>query len=521
MHDIRRTELPSRDARQRIRITKGRMPKGDLARFQIADRETSDAEARRRLDVIHSLYEKQCKRSQLNHWTIWAHAVATELGKGNRITFSFLETLLSPAAASSTIVLLQDWGIPVHVDQPNEFNLGISVHREQIETMVSTLVQQQLHDLKQARGPIVDQIKLPNAMQMTESATLFEAFDAFVKHLERTGERGETGNLKTKVYNNIREIERLKLSFSGYKNLPLWQLDLKRWEDLVRIWRHRPVRSDGQRATKGGAEGLIKRLYRFGRWLHSSPDFDWQKPDGFDDADRTVMDLAADDNGQAFQTITKETFTPDELATIMDHCTPLQRAMIATCVNCAFGQSEIGQWKARRVQLFVRHPHEKAIDYPSSDNDSWIVGPRPKTKLYGEHLLWPEVATSLSEVIKSGQEFIWETRTGNPVFKAYSKQPASEINNWWNKTLMPRVIEANRNFRSLPFGSLRDVLPNILARDYSHDVATLALQHKTFTEDELLKCYANLPFKKLFNATKELHAHFLPMLKKLGKQSKA
>jgi len=66
------------------------------------------------------------------------------------------------------------------------------------------------------------------------------------------------------------------------------------------------------------------------------------------------------------------------------------------------------------------------------------------------------------------------------------------------------------------FFSLRDVLPNILTRDYGQDIASLALQHKTFEEDELLKCYANLPFKKLFNATKELHSMFVPMLRMLS-----
>lgn len=516
MHDIRRTELPNRDKRQRIRITKGRLFSGELARFQIADRETSDAEARRRLDLIHSFYEKQCKRSSVSAWSSWSYRVAVELGKGNKITNSFLETILGNPTAASTSVLLQDWGIPVHVDNPTDFNAGLTVHREQIETMVSQLVQQQLHELKQVRGPVVDQIKLPNAMQMTESATLFDAFDAYIKHLDRTGERGETGKLKAKVYNNIRELKRLKRTFTDFQNLPLWQLDLKRWEDLVRIWRHRPVKTDGQRTEKGGAHGMIKRLYRFGRWLHTSPDFDWQKPDGFDEVDRTVMDLPEDDNGEAFQTITKQTFTIDELVEIMDQCSHYQRAIIATCVNCAFGQSEIGQWRARRVQLHIRHPYEKSIDYQSSDKDSWIVGPRPKTKLYGEHLLWPEVAEALAIYISDGREFIWETKTGNPIYKPYSTQPGSEINNWWNDTLMPRVLEANPELEKLPFGSLRDVLPNILTRDYGQDVASLALQHKTFKEDELLKCYANLPFKKLFKATKELHSMFAPMLRTLS-----
>ena len=514
-HDIRRTELPKRDRRNRIRMTKGRLLNGKTARIQIGDRETSDSEARRRLDIIHTLYEKQCKRRQINHWNTWCYHVAVELGKGNKITDTFLSTFLTEPTVTSTIILLRDWGIPVHVDDQTNFNAGLEAHRDQIETLVSQLVQKQLQELKQFRGPVVDETKLPNALQMAESATLFDAIEAYISHLERTGERGENGELKTKVYNNIRELKRLKRSFEDYKNLPLWKLDLSRWEDLVRIWRNRPSKLNGERTTKGGAEGVLKRLFKFGKWLHTSPDYDWRKPDGFDDVDRRIIDLAKDDNGEAFQTITKPTFTPEQLALILDYCNDFQKAIIVTCVNCAFGQSEIGQWKTRRVQLFTKHPHEAEIDYKSTDSDSWIVGPRPKTKLYGEHLLWEEVANALKKHITDKNEYIWITRTGKPIYKHYSKQPASEINKWWDKTLMPKVQNDHPEFPKLPFGSLRDVLPNILTRDYGQDVASLALQHKTFKEDELLKCYANLPFKRLFSATTELREMFKPMLNKL------
>ena len=106
---------------------------------------------------------------------------------------------------------------------------------------------------------------------------------------------------------------------------------------------------------------------------------------------------------------------------------------------------------------------------------------------------------------------MWVTRTGKPIYKRYSKQPSSEIDKWWLR-LIANVQEKHPDLASLPFGSLRDVIPNILTRDYGENVATLALQHKTFPEDKLLKCYANLPFKQLFQATRELHTTFKPML---------
>lgn len=211
-----------------------------------------------------------------------------------------------------------------------------------------------------------------------------------------------------------------------------------------------------------------------------------------------------------FQTITKATYTPQELALIMEDCSPFHKAIIATCVNCAFGQSEIGQWKTSRVVLNSKHPHAAKIDFESSDEDSWIVGPRPKTKLYGEHILWPEVAKAIRPYLKD-RSVLWITKTGKPIYKRYSKQPSSEIDNWWTGHIK-KVQQKHSDLASLPFGSLRDVLPNILTRDYGENVATLALQHKTFLEDKQLKCYANLPFKQLFIATRELHENFKPML---------
>jgi hypothetical protein len=495
---------------------KGKLASGKNARFQTADRETSDAEADRRLATIHSLYEKQCKRFGLDHWANWTWQVAIEIGAGRPITDAFLMTLFNEATMAATAVQLKEWGIAVHLKSDEQFKEGMAIHREQIETMVADLVQLKLQELKGIRGAVVEEIRLPDAMMMTEGATLFDALDAYCVYLEDSGEREETGDgtknseVKAKVYKNIKDIGRLKAQFSEYENLPLWKLDLPRWESLVAIWRNRPLTRKKKRCSDGWAEQQIKLLYRFGRWLHTSPRFKWRKPEGIDDVDRKRIELDEDDNGEVFQTITKKTYTPEELALIMQNCSPFHKAIIATCVNCAFDQSEIGQWATRRVVLSSKHPHAAEIDFESSAEDSWIVGPRPKTKLYGEHLLWPEVANAIRPYLKD-RSVLWVTRTGKPIYKRYSKQPSSEIDKWWLRHLA-KVQEEHSSLASLPFGSLRDVLPNILTRDYGENVATLALQHKTFPEDKLLKCYANLPFKQLFQATRELHTTFKPML---------
>ncbi len=78
--------------------------------------------------------------------------------------------------------------------------------------------------------------------------------------------------------------------------------------------------------------------------------------------------------------------------------------------------------------------------------------------------------------------------------------------------MIESIQESDPDFPYFSFGTLRDVLPDILRNRFSDDVASLALQHGSLGEDQLLKCYANLPLKKLFDATTELTDHFRPML---------
>jgi hypothetical protein len=107
---------------------------------------------------------------------------------------------------------------------------------------------------------------------------------------------------------------------------------------------------------------------------------------------------------------------------------------------------------------------------------------------------------------------------GKPWYRTHSKNAQSQFGNWWT-TLLDRVraVKEHTDFPKLPFGSLRDLLPNILRREYSDEVASLCLQHGKLGDDDLLKCYANLPYKKLFEATRQLRTMFEPFLAALCK----
>jgi hypothetical protein len=127
------------------------------------------------------------------------------------------------------------------------------------------------------------------------------------------------------------------------------------------------------------------------------------------------------------------------------------------------------------------------------------------------------VATAI-EPFLDGREYLPMTRTGNPWYRPHSANPPTAFQNWWNLVLNRITAQkAHKEFPRLPFGSLRDLLPNVLRAEYGDEVASIALQHGTNKYDNLLDCYANVPFRKLFEATRELEAKFKPFLDKLTK----
>jgi hypothetical protein len=233
-------------------------------------------------------------------------------------------------------------------------------------------------------------------------------------------------------------------------------------------------------------------------------------PNGVDKLKRTPIELPDDKKTTAFNSITKHTYTPEQLAIICYNTNDFGRAMIGVCVNCAFGASEVGQWKTSNYTLYKAHPYAERIGIVSTDADSWIVGNRIKKAVYGEHLLWSEVADAVAPFL-DGREVLPVTREGKPWYKLHSSNAQQAFCNWWMR-LLDKVVAQVPEFPRLPFGSLRDTLPDILRREYSAELASICLQHGRTSDDDLLRCYANVPFGKLFTATRELTELFRPFL---------
>ena len=444
----------------------------------------------------------------------WTHRVAVKLSRGEPVLDSCVGD--NPFHLASVVDQLRAWDIPVIVTDESAYAEGVEMHRTQIVSTVQRLVAEGLDEQAAFRGAVASQVTLPtDPLALSEGKTLHEAINAYRDHLTSTGKRDENNNLATRVR---KCRDRLRYLTQHHEDIPLWQLDKPKLEVMAAYWRNRPATKKSDRCSWDHANDMLKELWRFLRWLDTHPGYRWPMPRGAERINRSPEKWKADDSSDPFQTITKETYSPEQLALIANATDPFGRALIGICVNCGFGQSEIGQWPTSKFVLHTPHPHAEKFSFDSTAADSWVTGQRPKTFVYGEHLLWPGVAEAISPYL-DGRKVLPITGAGTPWYKTHTSNPQSKFTKWWSD-LIKRVQKGHPHFPSLPFGSLRDVLPDVLRSRYSDDVASLCLQHGKIGEDDLLKHYANNPYRRLVKATRELEDFFRPFLDSLVKRSR-
>jgi hypothetical protein len=511
-----RGQLPKPDSQGRWRPVVGRSGDGKPQRFYVGNkRDTTEAEAQRRLDYVRDLYDRQCAEHGTDYWAEWTLLWAQRLASGPPIKVYASTTAKANTGQAAEEVgvvrKLQSWGVPIEITDPDLEASGYGFIQNQIEVQVNRAVEHVVGRLEKSWGKeLIGQARsgaLPRDFVNAETRTLHEALDAYSKHLLDTGKRDQNGHLSTRTRKCRDRLEYLK---EHHDDFPLWKLDLPCIQKTAAYWRNRPLTKRGNRCSWDHAHDMLKEFFRFLSWLDNHPAYKWEKPRGIEAVSRSPIKLPEDERQEAFQTTTKETYTPEQLAILAAHTDDFGRALLGVCVNCAFGASEVGQWNTNLYSIRKCHPHAEKLGMKSTDADSWIVGPRPKTGVYGEHLLWPEVADAVMPFLDS-RKVLPMTNKGTPWYRTHSSNPPTKFNKWWN-ALLDRVEKSHPDFPRYSFGSLRDLLPDILRRDFSDDIASICLQHGQNLQDDLLKCYANVPFRKLFDATRQLEQAFRPFL---------
>jgi predicted DNA-binding protein (UPF0251 family) len=364
--------------------------------------------------------------------------------------------------------------------------------------------------------------------------TFHQALDAFVEYIRKTAlTPAVEGEIQvTSPYGNtqIRNAIRLK---ERHQDMPLSALNLNTIQAMVDYWRARPVvKGTNRPITVRTAQNHIKQIKEFFRWLHKNSDYEWRKPEDFDDLVVSVKSNLREKAAKV-SPVAVDTFQLDELCVLYKYATPLERLFLLLALNCGFGQAEIATVLIKEVELFQRHSHEKLLGFVSTEEDSFIRKIRPKTEVYGEWLLWAETVEAVQWAIRRRQGLAVATRgeikekdiriapdsflvlseDGTPLLKqTASGNRSSRIANLWNGDLIRRIKKDVTGFRILSFNKLRKTAGNMI-RDLSDgEVAGVFLCHgEPVRTDSLIDIYTNRPFAKVFKAIRLARERLQPV----------
>ena len=385
--------------------------------------------------------------------------------------------------------------------EPDEYRGGVEANKRRIEKKIADDFEFQIR-----QGVLAEKVVV-----QTVRGTLYQALDAYSENVDRTGERLKSGVLKPSQQLRKERIKRFKVN---HANVPLALLNLEQCSEMVSYWRNRPETKRGTRSSRDNCRHHISELFRFFRWLDSTELFEWEMPRGLAGTPRRIAKF---EDERSLSAVTKHTYTIEQLAILNRHATPLERLALYVGLNCAMGAAELGRLLIDDVILKRSHPFKDRLKFESSDGDSFIRYFRPKTDVFGEWLLWGPVADFLpwgverAQRIKSNVLFVSED--GNPLYVEDSKNAQSGFANQWYD-LLKRVRKSEPSFPSLPFGTLRDTLPDLLRQNFQggDELASLCLCHGSPSKtDKLLECYSNKPFGRLHRAIREVFEQFAPI----------
>jgi hypothetical protein len=474
---------------------------------------TDPREALKRYRRIQDLYDDDCKqkdgRVDAKLWSPRGLMYARELARGK------------------TSILIPDPDLPRSTLAPSaviEYQQGVEHLRQDFPSLdiVPTDAEAWEESARKNQALVVERIRLLEAELKRMGAmlsrdalpadlstgTLHEALEASIAEINRDGEKVEGDTLTPHNIKRVERLERLK----QFADFPLYQLNLDKCSELIGYWRTRPEPEEGTRYSKSYSEGHVKELDRFFTWLDSTELFKWTKPRGLDGVKRAVPVLAGE---RKLSAMTKTTYSPEQLAVLNAHATDRERLALYLGINCAMGAAEAGRVVSDDIHFQKVHPFAKQLGVETSEADTFLRMFRPKTGVFGEWILWEPVVEVLRHAVKWSKkqrtDVLCCREGGNALYNTASKNPGAAFGNMWKK-LLDRVEKTDKQFPRLPFGSLRDVLPDMLRRDYSDTLASMVISHgNPCTADNLLACYANLPWGRYHAALREVQPQFQVM----------
>ena len=265
-------------------------------------------------------------------------------------------------------------------------------------------------------------------------------------------------------------------------------------------------------------------MKRFLRWLHKCKQFDWRKPENFDEV-KTKVDAAPGD--QQRKLVQVDTYSLDELKLLNEYATPLERVFVLLGLNCGFGVAEIASLLVGEVILFRGHDerHQEILGYQTTNADSFIKRIRRKNGVYGEHILFPQTVAAM--------QWALQRRSKHPEFRPESvlllndkgipyDRPTKgdhrnqQIPNRFAE-LVRRVKRDHPDFPSLSFGKLRKTAGDLIRRFADGEIHAVFMCHgQPVATDNLTDVYSNRPFGKVFKVIRGVQEYLQPVFAAAG-----
>ena len=384
-----------------------------------------------------------------------------------------------------------------------------------IESELAVTIGQKMFDMQARRqSRILDAATPTNPV----AGTFHEALDKYDAYIENDVSLRVGHGTKENRHGQVKYLK------AQHRDMPLAFLDLAACRKLFDHWTGRPIMTEetGERYGFGTCKHRVSELNMFFDWLHITDQFAWRKPEDYDTINKVIV---KDQKKRSIrELIAKPTFSVDELASINRHCEPLERVLLYLGLNCAFGAAESGRLEFDDVFFRQENPLSylwKNHNFTSDESDSWIAYLRPKTGVAGCWWLFPETVEALEAWIKirpkSSTELVIVSEVGTSLYREKSKNAQSGFaNKWYN--LLDKLPEppssggCEQNIISrLPFGTLRDQLPDWAVSRGESEASSIALSHGSPFKDDLLTCYANLPFPRLFEVQKRYREFLKPV----------
>ncbi|WP_339735029.1 hypothetical protein [uncultured Gimesia sp.] len=358
------------------------------------------------------------------------------------------------------------------------------------------------HDLKRS-FVVTPEREVPDKVI---AGTFYEAIDAYIADINKNGEKLSDGMLKPSQRKRVQYSEKLK----EHSDCSLSQLNYDKCNEFFSYWRNRPLGKRGTQLTKSSAKHQIDELTRLFKWLDSSSQFAWELPRNFENLSKKIVTTEEDHSTASL--ITKNSYSPEQLAKLYKAGDSFEQLLLLVGLNCAFGAAEFGRLTFDEVLFNYDHEYKALLKFETTKADSFLRALRPKTGVFGEWYLWKETVTALHYGIerakKAGSPYIACRENGKRLYNESVANPQQATASIWND-LVAKVQKNDTGFPHLPYGSLRDTIPDLLRQEGKSELANLSLAHgKPFKADTLLDCYGNKPYGRLHDALREYRNYF-------------